>query len=443
MGAAEDAYAPESLSQGWKRRRNGAALEVLHLPTGAVTFGIWLRARDHGTLQRMSGAFRHRLYWVLCVASVTTWLAMGWPVFDGFASGAHAAQGMQVPRWPGPFLQFTWTFAIYGATLAWLMAGKVRTPIALYVCTIELGCVIIMATVTDGETLAVLLAPVAWQIAERLKSRAALLWIAAQTVTLVGSLAITLPDFDFCYTFGLILGLQFFFVFTAHTLRIEAETSRALELSNSELRAAQALIADNVREAERTRISRELHDEWGHELTAMGLHLEIASHTTEEARAKEGILKARAMVSRLLVKVRDVVSALRDADRYDLKEALDAFARDIPSPHVHVAFEPSASVGAEQTHALVRCAQEAVTNAIRHGGAQNLWLNVSCDERGVTFSAHDDGTYSSLEGTNSHGLSGMRERLEKLGGHLRLEASEGGGFYLEARLPFDYAVEAL
>jgi signal transduction histidine kinase len=67
--------------------------------------------------------------------------------------------------------------------------------------------------------------------------------------------------------------------------------------TNRELRSAQAIIANNVRDAERLRISRELHDAWGHELTALGLQLEIASHVTEPGRANDHVMQAKGLAA--------------------------------------------------------------------------------------------------------------------------------------------------
>jgi signal transduction histidine kinase len=89
------------------------------------------------------------------------------------------------------------------------------------------------------------------------------------------------PDAHLTYIMALSIVLQLCCVFIAQALRSEAEAARALAQTNRELRAAQAIIANTARDAERLRISRELHDAWGHELTALGLQLEIASKVGE------------------------------------------------------------------------------------------------------------------------------------------------------------------
>src|SRR6185503_16268817 len=345
----------------------------------------------------------------------------GWPVAQGFLTAHYRYEGFRIPTDAAAMTAFAGCFLVYGLAMIAGMIAPLGTRAALALSAVQVVCVVAMTVLVDDFVLAVLLVPVAWQVALRLNARAALFWVVVQTALLIGGLAGARPDFEFCYTVGLVVALQFFFVFTAHALRTEADMSRALTQSNIELRAAQAMIAASVRAAERTRISRELHDAWGHELTAMGLQLEIASHTVEDGRARSGVMQARAMASNLLVKVRDVVSTLREAERCDLREALDAMAQSVPLPAVHVDLEPDLAISPEQAHALVRCAQEAVTNAVRHSQAANLWLKVQADARGLRLTARDDGHSAAEPGAKCHGLRGMRERLEQLGGRLEVK----------------------
>jgi signal transduction histidine kinase len=201
------------------------------------------------------------------------------------------------------------------------------------------------------------------------------------------------------------------------------------------LRSAQAIIANTVRDAERLRISRELHDAWGHELTALGLQLEIASHVTEPGRASDHVMQAKGLASALLAKVRDVVATLRDAERCDLKDALETLALTVPAPAIHVDFAPGVRVSPDQAHALMRCAQEAVTNAVRHAEASNLWLQVTTDGEGVRLVARNDGKARPIASSPGSGLLGMRERLEHLGGKLAIRTGGDAGFTVEAWLP--------
>jgi signal transduction histidine kinase len=248
-----------------------------------------------------------------------------------------------------------------------------------------------------------------------------------QTLVVLATLAVV-PNPDTCWVHWMAFGLQLCVLFTANALRREAETARALV-------QAQAVIASTVRDAERLRISRELHDAWGHELTALGLQLEIASHVGDPARANDHVLKAKGLASDLLGKVRDVVSTLREADRCDLKRALEALAQSVPAPAIHVDMATGLRVSPEQAHALMRCAQEAVTNAVRHAKAANLWLQVTAESDGVRLVARDDGSAQPSASAPGSGLLGMRERVECLGGRLAVRTGAGSGFTVDAWLP--------
>ena len=80
---------------------------------------------------------------------------------------------------------------------------------------------------------------------------------------------------------------------------------------NAELRATRSLLEETSRVNERTRIARELHDVLGHDLTALGLQLEVATHVAPD-RAGAHVAKAQEVSARLLHNVRDVVGAMRD-----------------------------------------------------------------------------------------------------------------------------------
>ena len=377
----------------------------------------------------MMGHLRNRHHWIFCFAALALWLALGWPNLRALATGAEL-RGAPVPAlWLVPFMTF-------GAAV--LAAILLKLPRSLHwgLLGLQLAAVVAMALVRPSGTWAVFLVIIAWQVAMATATSKALGWVAFQTVALVVTLALAHPDFDNnLFILGLSVVLQLLFVSTAHALRTEAETARALAEANRELRSAQAIIASTVRDAERLRISSELHDAWGHELTALGLQLEIASHVTEPGRASDHVLQAKGLARDLLGQVRDVVATLREAERCDLRESLQALAQSVPTPAIHVEISPEVQVGPEQAHALVRCAQEAVTNAVKHSEATNLWLQVSPDGEGVRLLARNDGSARASASSPGSGLLGMRERMEALGGRLAVRSGAGFGFTVDAWLP--------
>jgi signal transduction histidine kinase len=284
-----------------------------------------------------------------------------------------------------------------------------------------------MAIIVNWAMMSMFLIIVAWQAAMTTAQFKALGWVVLQSLVVLGTLALV-PNPDTCWVHWMAFGLQLCVLFTANALRREAETARALA-------EAQAVIASTARDAERLRISRELHDAWGHELTALGLQLEIATHVGDPGRVNDHVRQAKGLASELLAKVRDVVSTLRESEGCDLKDALEALAQSIPTPAIHVDMSPGVRVSPEHAHALMRCAQEAVTNAVRHAGASNLWLQVTADGQGVRLVARNDGSVRTLTSSPGSGLVGMRERVECLGGKLAVRPGADFGFTVDAWLP--------
>ena len=85
---------------------------------------------------------------------------------------------------------------------------------------------------------------------------------------------------------------------------------------------------------------------------------------------------------------------------------------------------------------LLRCAQEMITNSVRHARAKNLWLGLEQDVEGVALTARDDGR-GAAQVEPGNGLTGMAERLRQLGGELKIESMPGAGFSLHAWVPLE------
>jgi signal transduction histidine kinase len=183
---------------------------------------------------------------------------------------------------------------------------------------------------------------------------------------------------------------------------------------------------------ERLRIARDLHDVLGHHLTALSLNLEIAAHQSAgEARAH--VRTAQSLARLLLGDIREITHAMQHGRAADLVDGLGRLAEIVPTPAVHVEVAPELRVADPRcAHALLRCAQEFVTNSIRHAGARNVWIAVARHPDELVLTARDDGG-GAPELRPGGGLSGMRERLEALGGTLVIEPGEG--FALRATVP--------
>lgn len=268
--------------------------------------------------------------------------------------------------------------------------------------------------------------------------RSALTWLVACSLLLVPVFALRVDGYTWLTGFAqcaLYLSFSLFVMFTAQVARSQGTAREEQKRLNAELRATRMLLAESTRAGERVRIARELHDLMGHHLTALSLNLEVASHLVQ-GKAVEHVRQSQALARLLLSDVRAVVSQLREADDIDLGKALRLLVEGVPDPAIHLVMPEGFAIDdPRRAQVLLRCAQETITNAIRHARARNLWITFSRDaDGGWRMHARDDGQGSeALQAGN--GLAGMRERLAQVGGRLDIETGKGRGFSLEARIP--------
>lgn len=197
----------------------------------------------------------------------------------------------------------------------------------------------------------------------------------------------------------------------------ESRARAELVQLNGDPRATQGLLADSARLAERLFISRELHDAVGHHLTALSVNLDLASRRLQGVEA-EAVREAHAVTRLLLGEVRQIVGQLRDTRRVDLPAALRTLGAAIEQPRVEVQVDEDLVVDPLRAHALYRCAQEALTNAVRHARATRVLLALSRAPDGLCLEVRDDGR-GTAHVTPGAGLRGMRERVEEAGGRSR------------------------
>lgn len=216
--------------------------------------------------------------------------------------------------------------------------------------------------------------------------------------------------------------------------RVE-EALQDLSVAHVELRSTSALLAESSQARERLRISRELHDVLGHQLTVLSVELEVASHRVE-GPGREHVLRARGLAKELLGDVRSVVGTQRER-QFDLPAALAKVTEEIPHPQVHLEIAPEVVPDDEHAATLVRAVQEIATNTIRHSQADNLWIWLTVDDGSLVLEAHDDGVGAATV-TPGNGLRGLRERAEAVGG--RVETDGTKGFRVQVALPVPQVV---
>lgn len=240
---------------------------------------------------------------------------------------------------------------------------------------------------------------------------------------------------------GLWISALLFWTFNLFALvmmdsRRTAEQQRALaEQANSALRANELLVQQAARAQERTRIARDLHDLIGHHLTALIINLQVAGRRSQGESA-EAIARSETIARMLMADVRAAVSDLREDDQLDLQAAVASLADAMPG--FTVAFELSTGTrirSVQVAAVLLRCLQEAMTNAVRHGAATHLRIEVSQSDDALQVRVSDNGQGCEVI-VPGNGLHGMRERLATVGGELELTA-EDNGVVLTLRIPHD------
>lgn len=325
---------------------------------------------------------------------------------------------------------FSWLAAYALCTVSFWLAGRPASRLRwpwrrVFLLAAEAGCVVFMVFWYRSVLGAVLLVFSAWQAAQAWPLRSSLAWAGLQTLGL-GLATLPLRPHLLWLMVTLVSGaLQLLATLVAHTMRSETASKLALARANQELRVVQELLARSSRAAERLRVAREIHDGMGHGLTALSLTLEAASHQPPP-EAATSVGRARVLAHDLLRELRQVVGSLRDEPRLDIQAALGELVTDIRSPCIHLSVSARPEdLDAARAHALLRCVQELITNAVKHAGAANLWIELRSSPAGVELHVRDDGRGASglREG---NGLRGMRERLGLLGGRLELAAGRSG-----------------
>ncbi|MEZ4376292.1 MAG: sensor histidine kinase [Polyangiaceae bacterium] len=361
---------------------------------------------------------------LLLAAGLVTWVMAGVPTL----SHGPAEQATWIfPLWCVAFLTFGIAFC---AMVFEVAGGRWHVQLLALESLAALGCIALGSGGAVGFT-GILLAVVGGQLPFVLSLRTATLWVLLQSLVL--ALLFAWGGDGHWLTIGGYAGFQLFALGAGHVARRESDARRELAATHAELVATQALLAESARERERMRISRELHDSAGHHLTALSLQLELAKNAEGE-QAKAAVVRARAIAGELLGEVRHTVRTLRETRQVELEPALQALARAASGLKVTIRVDPALQLDPDTAHALFRCAQEAVTNALRHSSAQHLTLELCEVDGSVVLTVKDDGHGAAALRPGS-GLSGLRERLEILGGDIQLETSPGRGFRLVASVP--------
>jgi signal transduction histidine kinase len=369
---------------------------------------------------------------VLRFAGYPLVFAVGEPLWmRPFSSDHHIVGSTGFPAWAAAYMVFAVSFHVSASVSE---RARLRRLCMLGV----MACATLtMTALLDCDFGALSLVVLASQAALDLSRRQTAVFVALETSVLCG-LMVTARGWGegaLSHVVGLVAA-EIFAAVAVHLARHATEAARDLRHANAELRATRSLLEETSRANERTRISRELHDVLGHDLTALGLQLEVATHLPPD-RAAPHVATAQAVTARLLRNVRVVAMELREGPALDLAQALHALAWGAaPGLVVHLVMPDHLRIAdAARGHCVLRCAQEIVTNALRHARAKNLWITITVDGSAINLEAYDDGC-GATEVRTGQGLDGMRARLEELGGRLYIAVGDPArAFAVSAWMP--------
>src|SRR5688572_6094381 len=241
---------------------------------------------------------------------------------------------------------------------------------------------------------------------------------------------------------SLVAALTIYRVFSLE--RIHARQRKAIEKSQDSLRRlSQRLV--QLQEIERRSLSRELHDQVGQTMTALGIQL----GNIENLRAEDGpgfrerLEDLKRLNADAMRTVRDLAMGLRPSmlDDLGLEAALQWQGREF-SRHTGVPCQVAVEGALDtltdgQKTCIYQVVQEALTNCARHAQASNVLVSISTEIEGVAVTVSDDGIgfNSSPNIREGLGLVGMRERIEALDGTLLISSNPGAGTVIRVLIP--------
>lgn len=204
---------------------------------------------------------------------------------------------------------------------------------------------------------------------------------------------------------------------------------------------------DHHIEQERLMIARELHDELGQSVTAMrSMALSIAQRCSgKDAQAEQAARLIAEESSRLYDAMHGIIPRLTPLvlDNFGLADAIADLVERTRRSHPAVDIEVDVALGdarlsGEVALALYRAAQEGITNALRHGQAAHITLNLAGAADAVHLTLRDDGRGlppAGLPSSGHYGLRWLSERVESLHGTVALEPALPRGVQLAVRVP--------
>lgn len=221
-----------------------------------------------------------------------------------------------------------------------------------------------------------------------------------------------------------------------------SETASELKMANIQLEDYTQTMEENAKMKERNRLAREIHDILGHSLTSIIIGLEacVSIIGFEPETAKKQLDKILELSRKGLDDVRRSVRELKVdiISKSELIPAITAMVNDINEctpVKIHMVISGQIlKLKEDEEQTVYRIIQESITNAIRHGKADHIDLQINFYQHAMKVRIKDNGN-GSLVVEEGFGLTHIRERVVMLNGSLMYETIAGEGFTIEVEIP--------
>jgi two-component system sensor histidine kinase DesK len=356
----------------------------------------------------------------------------------------HVPNWARFWSWAGPVFGALWVLAPTAAFAAtdpswWqvaLVAAGVPAFAALFLLAVMtrrpvlrpvLGmlAIAVVLTLAADDAFAWLFAWAGSAAGVRLSGPPAAKAATAITALAAATLAVAAPEG------GLVLGITSAVFATSALWLLIGGLLRA----NEALRDARAELAELAVAEERLRFSRDLHDLLGHDLSLIALKAELAGKLLPGSvdQAASEVEDIRELTRSALRQVREAVGDYRrptlTTELAGAKVALEAAGIELEVAGLNGPLDP------EVETVLAWAVREGATNAIRHSGARRAAITVRPGVGATELEIADDGRGAPAPGPGGHGLTGLRERAQSVGGTVEAGAGPAGGFRLTVRVP--------
>lgn len=181
---------------------------------------------------------------------------------------------------------------------------------------------------------------------------------------------------------------------------------------------------------ERNRIARDIHDNLGHNMTALIMQLQMADHyiKADSLKSQELLENSVKTAKESLAGIREVVETLRETGTSlspdkAIKVLIDEFSEKTGT-EIDLKIEGKVINNQEAATAMYHILQEGLTNAVRHGSATKIWVILNYTEDSINFSIKDNGsgTDNIIEG---YGMKGINERVKAFNGNVEFKSNNG------------------